>query len=48
MIGDSLGYAYDKVIGYKEGIKMGSTDDKVIDAILGNVNRIIPGIDIVT
>ena len=33
LLGDSLRYAYGKVIGYDEGIKVGSTYDKVLSTI---------------
>ena len=37
-----------KVIGYDEGIKLVSTDGKVIITILGYVDRITLGIDVGT
>ena len=46
MHGDSLGYTDGKVHGSDEGVKMGCTDGKVIDAILGNVYVIILGLDV--
>ena len=36
------------MLGYNEGIKLGSTDGKVIGTILGNVDIITLGIDIGT
>ena len=40
-----MGYTNGKVNGSDEGIKLGCTDGKVIFTILGNVNRIILGLD---
>ena len=48
MFGDSLGYIDGKVLGSDEGIKLGSTDAKVIGTILGNVDGIILGLDVGT
>ena len=48
MLGGSLVYTYGKVLGSDGGIKLRSTDGKVIGTILGNVYRITLGIDIGT
>ena len=48
MLGGSLGYTYVKVLGSYEGIKLGSTDVKMFDTILGNADKITLGIDIGT
>ena len=48
MLGYSLGSTYSKVIGSDEGIKLESTDVKVLGYILGNVDIITLGIDIGT
>ena len=48
MNGESPRYTYGKVNVSDEGIKLGSTDGKVFDTILGNVYRITLGIDIGT
>ena len=41
-------YTDDKMIGFDEGIKLGSTDGKVNGTILRNVDRISLGLDIGT
>ena len=47
MLGGSLGYNIDKVLGCDEGIKLGSSNGKVLGTIIGNINvitiRIIEG-----
>ena len=43
-----MGYTDGKVLGYDEGIKMGSTDDKVFGNIIGNVDIITLGLYIGT
>ena len=43
-----MGYTDGKVLGYDEGIKMGSTDDKFFGNILGNVDIITLGLYIGT
>ena len=48
MLRGSLGYTDGKVLGYDEGIKMVSTDGKVLVIILGDVDRITLGIDVLT
>ena len=48
MYGDSLGYTDVKVHGSDKGIKLGSTDGKVIGNILGNVYVIVLGLDVGT
>ena len=45
-IGGSLGSTYVKAPGSDEGIKLGSTDSKVLGTILGNVDEITLGLDI--
>ena len=45
MLGGSPRYTDDKVPGSDEGIKLGSTDGKVLGTILGNVDGITPGFD---
>ena len=39
-------YVHDKVLGSDIGIKLGSTDSKVLGAILKHINGIILGIDV--
>ena len=46
--GDSLVYTDSKVHGSDECIKLGCTDGKVLDTILGNVDGIILGLDVGT
>ena len=48
LLGEYLGYTDGKVLRYDEGIKMGSTDGKVLVTILGNLNVITLGIDVGT
>ena len=48
MLGGSLESTDDKAIGYDEVIKLGSTDGKVLCTILGTVDGITLGLDIVT
>ena len=48
MLRDSLVSNDGKVLGSDEGIKMGSTDNKVLGPILGNVDVITLGIDVRT
>ena len=43
-----MGYTYGKVLGSDKGIKLGYTDGKVLGNILGNVDGITLGIDVVT
>ena len=45
MLGVSLGYNDDKVIGSDEGIKLGYTDGKVLGPILLNIDIITLGND---
>ena len=42
----TLGYTDFKVIYSDEGIKLGSTDGKVLGTILGDVYVITPGFDV--
>ena len=44
MLGGSLVYTDDKVLGSDGRIKLGSTDSKVIGTILGDVDGITPGL----
>ena len=44
-LGDSLGYIYGKVLGSDEGIKVVSTDGKVLGTIPINADGITLGID---
>ena len=48
MLRDSLVSNDGKVLGSDEGIKMGSNDNKALGPILGNVDVITLGIDVVT
>ena len=43
-----MGYTDGKALGSNEGIKLGLSGSEVIGTILGNVDRITPGIDIET
>ena len=45
LIGESLGYNEGMVLGSNEGTKLGYTDGKVLDTILGNVDKITLGLD---
>ena len=48
MLVDSLWSNYGKVLGSDEGIKMGSTDSKVLGNILGYIDGITLVIDVRT
>ena len=48
LIGGLIGCNGGKVLGSNEGIKLGSTDGKLLGNIIGNVNRITIGIDVIT
>ena len=48
MLGGSLESTDGKFIGYDEGIKLGSTDGKVLGTILESVDEITLGLDIGT
>ena len=48
MLGVYLGYIYGKVIVSDKGIKMGSTDSKVLGNILENIDEITLGLDVGT
>ena len=45
MLGESLVYTDGKLFGSDEGIRLGSTDGKVLGTILGNVDGITLGLD---
>ena len=48
MLGGSLEYNYGKVLGSDEGIKLVSTDGKVLGTILESVDESTLGLDIGT
>ena len=43
-----MGYTNEKALGSDEGIKLGSTDSKLLSTIIGNVDGITLGLDIGT
>ena len=48
MLGVLLGFTNDKALGSDDGVKLRSTDSKLLSNILGNVDGITLGIDIGT
>ena len=46
LLGDSLGYTYGGVLVSNKGIKLGPSDGKVLETVLGNVDEIKLGVDV--
>ena len=46
MLGDSLGYTYGGVLVSNKVIKLGPSDGKVLETVLGNVDEIKLGVDV--